>query len=122
MKHCVILQVPAAQLHQLLQRTFLRFLCLMGGTASSREWTTLPADVGAVLAYKYGCVLLEVLAGVVGAADGLHDEFAVEVQHIMGLPQVRAAGCVILYFRYKLSTVWCRNEACCLTCSMSIPE
>lgn len=84
----MLLQVPAPQLQQLLRQTFLRFICLMGGTAGNREWTTVPVDVGAVLAYKYGSVLLEMLGGVVAAADGLHDEFVVEVQHIMGVPQV----------------------------------
>jgi len=42
----------------------------------------------AVLAFRYGSVLLEVLSGVVGCAGHLHDAFSVEVQHLMAVPQV----------------------------------
>lgn len=61
----------------------------MSGTAGNRDFTAVPADIGAVLAYKYGSVLLEVLGGVRGVADGLYDSFIVEVEHIMSVPQVK---------------------------------
>jgi hypothetical protein len=68
---------------------FVRLVCLIDGSAGSREWSVLPASVAAVLCYKYGSVLLEVLGGVRGAAAGLADAFGVEVQHILNVPQVR---------------------------------
>ncbi|KAF6249355.1 hypothetical protein COO60DRAFT_1706531 [Scenedesmus sp. NREL 46B-D3] len=84
------MQVPRQQLHSLLRCMFVRLVCLMGGSAGTREWTVLPPGVAAVLSYKYGSVLLEVLSGVRGAAAGLADAFGVEVQHILTVPQVRA--------------------------------
>jgi hypothetical protein len=85
----IVLQVPPHQLHSLLHCMFVRLICLMGGSAGNREWTVVPSGVAAVLAYKYGSVLLEVLGGVRGAAAGLADAFGVEVQHILNVPQVK---------------------------------
>lgn len=67
---------------------FVRLVCIMGGSAGSREWTTLPPPAAAVLAYKYGSVLLEVLEGVRGAAAALAAAFGAEVQAILSVPQV----------------------------------
>ncbi|WIA32815.1 hypothetical protein OEZ86_005997 [Tetradesmus obliquus] len=85
----VIRQVPAPQLHGLLRCMFVRLVCIMGGSAGSREWSVLPPPAAAVLAYKYGSLLLEVLEGVRGAAAGLAAAFGVEVQAILSVPQVR---------------------------------
>ncbi|WIA12655.1 hypothetical protein OEZ85_006305 [Tetradesmus obliquus] len=85
----VIRQVPTPQLHGLLRWMFVRLVCIMGGSAGSREWTTLPPPAAAVLAYKYGSVLLEVLEGVRGAAAALAAAFGAEVQAILSVPQVR---------------------------------
>jgi hypothetical protein len=90
------LQVPTQQLHGLLRCMFVRLVCLMGGSAGSRDWSTLPPGVAAVLSYKYGSVLLEVLGGVRGAAAGLADAFGVEVQQILNVPQVRRLMCSVL--------------------------
>lgn len=72
---------------------FVRFICLMGGSAGNREYSLLPPGIAAVLAYKYGSLLMELFGGILGAADKLHDEFGVEVQHILQVPEVGAGGC-----------------------------
>lgn len=54
----------------------------------SAAGSNLPADLCAVLAHRYGLVLLEVLGGVLGCAGRLHEDFGVEVQHLMAVPQV----------------------------------
>jgi hypothetical protein len=41
-----------------------------------------------VLAYRYGSVLLELLGGVLGCAEHVHEAFGVEVHHLMAVPQV----------------------------------
>lgn len=87
---CTDVQVPGRQLCNLLRCMFVRLICLMGGSAGNREWLVLPPGIAAVLSYRYGCVLLDVLSGRLGAADGLHDAFGVEVKHILQVPQVRA--------------------------------
>ncbi len=98
-----LLQMPKNSLCPLLRRLFLRLICLMGGTASTREWKEAPAGVAAVLAFKYGSVLLDILEGVRGASEGLYDDFIVEVTHLISTPQVREpagfmVSCMLHYY------------------------
>jgi hypothetical protein len=107
---CLSAQVPHSCLQPLLRAMFLRFICLMtvSKTSSSCSSTAcgashtapttqpaggssrggLQAGTAAVLAYRYGSVLLELLGGVLGCAGHLHDAFSVEVQHLVTVPQV----------------------------------
>lgn len=103
----VCVQVPHSCLQPLLHAMFLRFVCLMTHTdissnsvrlsstttAAAKSIAPTPAAgmhpaAAAVLAFRYGSVLLEVLAGVLGCASHLHNAFGVEVQHLMATPQV----------------------------------
>jgi hypothetical protein len=81
-------QVPNSHLLPLVRRMFLRDICLLSGTASNRDFAVLPPSVAAVLAYKYGSVLVEILGSVLGCADALYEHYAVELQHLMTVPQV----------------------------------
>lgn len=102
--HHVYLQVPQECLQPLLRAMFLRFICLM--TASDSDITHHAASAGsvsgsqasaaAVLAYRYGSVLLELLGSVLGCAAHLHQGFSVEVQHLMAVPQVTNTTTAVL--------------------------
>lgn len=101
-------QVPQSCLQPLLRAMFLRFVCLMTVSSDSSTGQThahaqhqqhgsssggansgmLQPGAAAVLAYRYGSVLLELLGGVLGCAAHLHQCFSVEVQHLMAVPQV----------------------------------
>lgn len=61
--------------------------------------TAPPAAAPAVLAFRYGSVLLELLGGVLGCAGHLQEAFGVEVQHLMRVPQVCvcAGGGVVVW-------------------------
>lgn len=93
------MQVPQSCLQPLLRAMFLRFICLMtvcdSGTGPTHKVPGagsssggMQAGAAAVLAFRYGSVLLELLGGVLGCAAQLHDAFSVEVQHLMAVPQV----------------------------------
>lgn len=56
--------------------------------AQAAHSSSMQAGAAAVLAFRYGTVLLELLGGVLGCAGHLHDAFSVEVQHLMAVPQV----------------------------------
>jgi hypothetical protein len=84
----------------------------------------MQAGTAAVLAFRYGSVLLELLGGVLGCAGQLHDAFNVEVQHLMAVPQVSLfgrsqetrVGWCMRTCAHHLLCKGCCSEAVALTC------
>jgi hypothetical protein len=83
-----------------MRALFRRFICLLAGTAASSNSSSsstaeqpsagqgLSPEACAVLAYRYGSVLLEVLGSVLGCAGQLRDAFGVEMHHLVAVPEV----------------------------------
>lgn len=84
-------QAEPAALGSFLRRLFLRLLCLMTGTATTREFQEPPAGVCEVLAFKYASTLQLLLSVVTSAAGRLYDDFIVEISYLMRTPQVHMA-------------------------------